>query len=105
MALFDRIGQRPFIADGPLLQATGPGWISLVATTGFGYGQLFPPLFAAGIGAGIVFPTILTGALSPVPPADMRKASGANQTLQRFGAVFTFAITGRVFTANGQMDS
>jgi EmrB/QacA subfamily drug resistance transporter len=104
-ALSDRIGQWPFMAGGLLLQAIGLGWIALVATTSVGYEQLFLPLLVAGVGVGMVFPTTLTAALSAVPAADIGKASGATQTLQRFGAVFAIAITGSVFAASGHLGS
>ncbi len=38
-ALSDRIGQRPVMVAGMLLQGVGLGWFALLATTGLGYGQ------------------------------------------------------------------
>jgi len=38
-----------------------------------------------------------------VPPADMGKASGVNNTLQRFGGVFGVAVVTAVFSATGHL--
>ena len=53
----------------------------------------------------MVVPTTATAALSAVPPADIGKASGANQTLRFFGTVFAVAIAGTVFSASGHLGS
>src|SRR5262249_27400641 len=42
--LSDRIGQRPVMVAGMLLQGVGLAWFALVATTGVGYEQLILPL-------------------------------------------------------------
>jgi Major Facilitator Superfamily len=102
-ALSDRIGQRPVMAAGMLLQGAGLGWFALAATTSVGYGTLVGPLLVAGVGISMALPTTATAALSAVAPADMGKASGANGTLQRFGGAFGIAVATAVFAANGQL--
>jgi EmrB/QacA subfamily drug resistance transporter len=102
-ALSDRIGRRPVMATGMLLQAVGLAWFALAATTSVGYGQLVGPLLVAGVGISMALPTTATAALSAVAPADMGKASGANVTLQRFGGAFGIAASTAVFAANGQL--
>ena len=102
-ALSDRIGQRPVMAAGMLLQGAGLGWFALAATTSVGYGTLVGPLLVAGVGISMALPTTATAALSAVAPADMGKASGANGTLQRFGGAFGIALATAVFAANGQL--
>ena len=37
--LVDRLGERPFLVAGPLLQAAGLGWIALVAHAGMAYAR------------------------------------------------------------------
>ncbi|MBV9280049.1 MAG: MFS transporter [Chloroflexi bacterium] len=86
--LSDRIGQRPVMMVGMLLQGVGLGWVALVAAAGLGYGELILPFVVAGAGASMVFATSSTAALSAVAPAEMGKASGASNTLQRFGGAF-----------------
>jgi hypothetical protein len=44
-------------------------------------------------------------ALSAVAPADIGKASGVVNTLQRFGSAFAIAIVSAVFAANGHFGS
>ncbi|HKF75086.1 MAG TPA: DHA2 family efflux MFS transporter permease subunit [Candidatus Dormibacteraeota bacterium] len=102
-ALSDRIGQRPLMALGMLLQGAGFVWIALVASTGVGYDRLVIPLVIAGVGVSMVFATAPTAALNAAAPQDMGKASGANGTLQRFGGAFGIAVTTAVFAAHGHL--
>ncbi len=101
--LSDRIGARPLIVTGMALQAVGLGWIARVATAGVAYDQLVLPLIIAGVGISMALPTTPTAALSAVLPADMGKASGVINTLQRFGGAFCIAILAAVFAANGHL--
>ncbi|MDT5024849.1 MAG: hypothetical protein QOE61_1275 [Micromonosporaceae bacterium] len=98
--LSDRVGPRPVMAAGMLLQGLGLAWFALVATAHVGYGQLVAPLLVAGIGVSMALPTTPAAALNAVAPADMGKASGANNTLQRFGGAFGIAVATAVFAAN-----
>jgi len=104
-ALSDRIGRRPLIASGLLLQAAGFGWVALKASDGAGSLQLVLALLAAGIGISMALPTVPTAILSAVPASDLGKASGISNMMQRFGAVFAIAIAGSVFAAYGQLGS
>jgi len=99
----DRIGRRPVLVVGMLLQGVGLAWIAAIATAGASYGQFVVPLIIAGIGISMAIPITSTAVLSAVAPPDMGKASGVNSTLQRFGAAFAIAIAAAVFTANGHL--
>jgi MFS family permease len=101
--LADRIGPRPVMMAGMLLQGGGFAWIALVVGVGMGYGVLILPFVIAGVGASMVLATSSTAALSAVDPAEMGKASGANSTLQRFGGAFGIAAATAVFAANGHL--
>jgi hypothetical protein len=90
---------------GMLLQGLGLAWFALVATTGVGYVQLVVPLLLAGVGVSMVLPSSPAAALSAVAPPDTGKASGAINTLQRFGGAFGVAIVSAVFAANGHLGS
>ena len=103
--LADRIGTRPLMVAGTALQAAGLAWIAVYITTGTGYAELVPPLILAGVGISMAIPTTPTAALSAVPPADLGTASGVQNTLQRFGAVFGVAIVTAVFSAAGHLGS
>jgi EmrB/QacA subfamily drug resistance transporter len=101
--LSDRIGSRPLMLAGLLLQGVGLGWLALAATAGAGYGALVLPLVIAGVGVSMAFPAAPAAALGAVAVADTGKASGANSTMQRFGGAFGVAIATAVFTANGHL--
>jgi MFS family permease len=103
--LADRIGVRPLMAGGMAMQAGGLAWVAMDITTGATYGELVLPLIIAGIGISMSIPTTPTAALDAVPPADMGTASGVQNTLQRFGAVFGVAIVTAVFSASGHLGS
>jgi hypothetical protein len=53
----------------------------------------------------LALPAVPTAVLSSVKPAEMGKASGINNMLQRFGAVFSVAIASSVFSAHGHFGS
>ena len=64
----DRIGERPFLVAGPLLQAIGLGWIALIADAGMSYAELIPPLMVAGVGISMSFPAAQNSVISAVAP-------------------------------------
>jgi EmrB/QacA subfamily drug resistance transporter len=101
--LSDRLGQRPVMVMGMLLQGVGLAWFALIATATVAYGPLVLPLLVAGIGVSMAIAATPTAVLSAVAPADMGKASGANSTFQRFGSVFGIAVATAVFAANGHL--
>jgi EmrB/QacA subfamily drug resistance transporter len=103
--LGDRIGNMPLMAAGMALQAAGLGWTALEVTSGARYSQLVLPLVIAGVGISMAIPTTPTAALGAVSPADMGTASGVQNTLQRFGAVFGVAIVSAIFSASGHLGS
>lgn len=104
-ALSDRIGPRPLMATGMVLQGLGLSWFALVATGEVAYGTLVVPLIVAGVGISMAIPTTPAAALSAVAPEQIGKASGANGTVQRFGGAFGVAIVTAVFSAHGHLGS
>jgi EmrB/QacA subfamily drug resistance transporter len=104
-ALSDRIGRRPVIATGLLLQAAGFAWVAATASAaGSTLGLVFA-LLVAGVGVSMALPTVPVAVLSAVQPAEMGKASGIATMMQRFGAVFAIAIATSVFGAFGGLGS
>jgi EmrB/QacA subfamily drug resistance transporter len=99
----DRIGRRPVLVLGLALQGVGLAWFALLATAGVAYGELVLPMLVGGIGVSMALPVAPTVVISAVRPSEMGKASGANSTLQRFGAAFGIAIGSAVFAANGHI--
>jgi EmrB/QacA subfamily drug resistance transporter len=105
-ALSDRVGRRPVMVAGLMLQALGLAWIAATAaSTGMNYLELVFAFLVAGTGISMALPTVPTAILSSVSPSDLGKASGTNNTMQRFGGVFAIAITSAVFAANGHLGS
>jgi EmrB/QacA subfamily drug resistance transporter len=105
-ALADRIGARPLLVGGLVLQAAGLAWVASLATAaGGGYGRFVAPLVIAGVGVSMALPTAPTATLGAVPPSDVGRASGVSSTMQRFGAAFGIAVVTAVFTAHGHIGS
>lgn len=99
--LVDRVGERPLLAIGPLLQALGFGWIALVADAGTSYGTLIAPLIVAGVGVSMSFPAAQNAVVSAVPPEAIGKAAGANSTMRELGGVFGIALGVALFASAG----
>jgi EmrB/QacA subfamily drug resistance transporter len=99
--LVDRIGERPFMVAGPLLQAIGMGWIALIADAGMGYGELVAPLIVAGVGISMSFPAAQNSVVGSVPAEAIGKATGTNSTMRELGGVFGIAISVAVFAGAG----
>ena len=104
-ALSDRVGRRPVIATGLLLQAAGFAWVAATASASGSTLGLVLALLVAGVGVSMALPTVPVAVLSAVQPAEMGKASGISTMMQRFGAVFAIAIVTSVFGAFGGLGS
>ncbi|MBV9597173.1 MAG: DHA2 family efflux MFS transporter permease subunit [Chloroflexi bacterium] len=102
-ALSDRIGRRPLMAAGMVLQGVGFLWFAALVGSGTGYWASITPLVIAGIGVSMVLPVTPAAVVSAVSPHDMGKASGVNSTLQRFGSAFGVATVTAVFAASGSL--
>jgi EmrB/QacA subfamily drug resistance transporter len=107
-ALADRIGARPLLMTGLVLQAAGLAWVASLASAApgsAGYGRFVIPLIIAGIGVSMAIPTVPTSTLGAVPPSDVGRASGVSNTMQRFGGAFGIALVTAVFAAHGDFGS
>jgi MFS family permease len=103
-ALADRIGTRPLLTVGLAMQAGGLAWVALLASAGAsGYGRYVVPFILAGVGISMAIPTVPTAALGAVSSADVGRASGVNNTMQRFGGAFGIALVSAVFAGNGHL--
>ena len=102
-ALSDRIGRRPVMVTGLVLQTVGFTWAAAHSAPSTTWIELAAALLVAGIGVSMALPTVPTAVLSAVAPDEMGKASGINTMFQRFGTVFAVAIAGAVFSAHGHL--
>jgi MFS family permease len=103
--VFDKIGARPLIVPGLLMQAGGFAWIVSLVAHSASYASYVGPFLLAGVGVSMVFPCVSAAGLNAVSPASLGKAAGVLNTSQQFGAVFGIAIATTVFNANGSLAS
>jgi EmrB/QacA subfamily drug resistance transporter len=104
-ALTDRIGERPFMVGGLVLQAAGLTWIALIAGADMAYGELVPPLIVAGIGVSMAIPSAQNSVVGAVPLEGVGKAAGANSMMRELGGVFGIAVAVAVFAGAGSYAS
>ena len=104
-ALSDRIGRRPIMITGLVLQAVGYAWVAARGSLSTSWIEQVLGLLVAGVGISMALPTVPTAVLNAVTELEMGKASGVNYMAQRFGAVFSIAIASAVFAAHGNLGS
>jgi MFS family permease len=103
--LADRIGERPLVVSGLLLQAAGFAWIAAIAGPGLAYPMLLAPMIISGAGLALAIPAVTKAVIGSVPPGDIGKASGAFSTMRQLGGAFGVAILAAVFAAAGSYAS
>jgi EmrB/QacA subfamily drug resistance transporter len=99
--LVDRIGERPFMVGGLLLQAAGLAWIAVIAEPDMAYGELVAPLILAGVGVSMAIPSGQNSVLGSVALEAVGKAAGANSMMRELGGVFGIAVAVAVFAGAG----
>jgi EmrB/QacA subfamily drug resistance transporter len=100
-ALADRVGHRPVLSVGLLLQAVGIAWLALIADAGMSYATMIPPLVIAGVGTSAGMPVSQAAIVGSVAQAEVGKAAGSNNMLQELGGAFGVAAGVALFTAAG----
>jgi len=103
--LADRIGERPLMIAGLLLQGAGAGWLALVADPELSYGAMIALLVVSGVGVSLAIPSAQNAVFGSLPPEQMGKASGANTMLRELGGVFGIAVVVAVFAGAGSYAS
>jgi EmrB/QacA subfamily drug resistance transporter len=101
----DRIGERPLLITGLVLQGVGAGWLALIADPGLSYGAMIAPLVISGVGVSLAIPSAQNAVFGSLPPDQMGKASGANSMLRELGGVFGIAVVVAVFAGAGSYAS
>ncbi len=104
-ALVNRVGERPLVAGGLLLQAIGFGWVALAARTGLPYGHMVAPLVLAGIGISLAIPPAQNAVMSAVAPAQLGAASGTFSMMRQLGGAFGLALAVALFSGAGSYAS
>jgi EmrB/QacA subfamily drug resistance transporter len=103
--LSDRIGSRPLMAGGLVLQAAGLAWLALTTAPDMSYGLMVPAFMMAGTGMALVFAPSANAVLSSVRPAEAGQASGATNTVREIGGVLGVAVLATIFTSSGSFGS
>jgi EmrB/QacA subfamily drug resistance transporter len=104
-ALVERVGERPLVAGGLLMQAAGLAWVALLARTGLPYAQMVPPLIVAGVGVSMALPAAQNAVMGAVMPTEIGKASGTFSTMRQLGGAFGLAIGVAIFSGAGSYAS
>jgi EmrB/QacA subfamily drug resistance transporter len=103
--LVNRLGERPLIVVGVLLQAIGMAWIGMIAAPDLAYARLVAPLILAGAGVSMAMPAAQNAVLGSVAATEIGKASGIFNMLRFLGGVFGVAILVAAFAATGSFGS
>jgi EmrB/QacA subfamily drug resistance transporter len=99
--LADRIGERPLVVSGLLLQAAGFAWIAVIAAPHLAYPAMLAPMMISSAGIGLALPGVTKAVVGSVPPGDIGKASGSFSMMRQLGGAFGVAIMAAVFAAAG----
>jgi EmrB/QacA subfamily drug resistance transporter len=104
-ALADRIGERPLMVGGLLIQAAGTIWIALIASPDLAYSELVIPLVVAGVGISMAIPSAQNSVLGSIAQEAVGKAAGTNSVMRELGGVFGIGIGVAVFAGAGSYAS
>ncbi|MGG3622286.1 MFS transporter [Bacillus gobiensis] len=95
-----KLGTRPVLSLGLLLQAIGVAGFAIIITA-FGadspFGYLAPFMMITGTGMGLSFTPLAHGILSSVPESSSGEASGVSNATRELGGVFGIAICTMIF--------
>jgi len=97
--LVTRVGVRPLLASGMLLQAGSLATLAVVSVPGAGYPSLIPAFVMGGVGMGLTFAPSATAVLADMAEADHATASSINATVREIGVALGVAALTAVFLA------
>jgi EmrB/QacA subfamily drug resistance transporter len=100
-ALADRIGERPLLVAGLMLQSVGMAWLALIAKPGLPYSHMLAPFIVAGVGVSMAIPSAQNSVVGSVASEALGKAAGVNSMMRELGGVFGIAVVVAVFAATG----
>lgn len=103
--LVDRIGERPLVFTGLLLQAVGMFWISQASKGTVQYSELVLPLIVAGCGVSMAMPATQSASIGALPREAVGIASGVYSMMRQLGGVVGVAVLAAVFAAAGGYES
>lgn len=103
--LVDRIGERPLVVTGLILQAVGMFWISQASKGSVQYSDLVPALIIAGCGVSLAMPATQSASIGSLPQEAVGMASGIYAMTRQLGGVVGVAVLAAVFAASGGYES
>src|SRR5260370_13984135 len=103
--LVNRVGERPLIVGGLLLETVGLAWIGLIAAPDRAYSAFIAPLIITGIGVSMTLPPLQNAIIPSVAVGEIGKASGTLSMFRQLGAAFGVAILAAVFAGVGSFGS
>ncbi len=103
--LSDRIGGRPLMVTGLVLQAGGLAWLAAVLSPAVTFPTLVAPFILCGVGMSLFFVPVSNMVLGSVPPSEEGVASGANNAVRELGGVIGIAVLASVFASRGSYAS
>jgi EmrB/QacA subfamily drug resistance transporter len=104
-ARINRVGERPFLVGGLVLQAIGMAWIALIAEPGLAYSELVAPMVIAGAGVSMAMPAAQSSVMRAVARDEVGKGAGVFNMLRFLGGAFAIAIVAAVFAGAGSYAS
>ena len=104
-ARINRIGERPFLVGGLLLQAIGMAWIAVIAEPSLAYAELVAPMVIAGAGVSMAMPAAQSSVMRSVARDEVGKGAGIFNMLRFLGGAFAIAIVAAVFAGAGSYAS
>ncbi len=100
--LVKRLGVRRVLVSGMFLQTVALAWFAVKVGVDVPYGDCIAPMAVAGLGMGLSFAPLATGALQGVSADRRAVASGVNSTLRHLGVAIGIAACTAIFTAHGK---
>ena len=100
-AIADKIGERPLMVTGLLLQAGGALWLAVIAAPDMTYSQAIAPFIVAGVGISMAIPAAQNSVVGAMSVQDLGKAAGANSMMRELGGVFGIAVAVALFAGAG----
>jgi MFS family permease len=97
----ERLGSRPFMFSGLVLQAGALAWLASITSTHLPYAQMIVPFIMAGAGMALVFAPSANAVLSAVRTDQAGQASGATNAIREVGGVLGVAVLASIFTSAG----
>jgi EmrB/QacA subfamily drug resistance transporter len=100
-ALVDRIGERPLMVSGLLLQCGGTAWIAAIVRPHLPFSHLVVPFIVAGVGISMAIPSAQNSVVGSATLENAGKLAGINSMMRELGGVFGIAVAVAVFAGYG----